>query len=348
MDLEVIDVTFNSNQIGVSPNATGIRDNPTFNIVPPITDCVGIAMKQASVPFTYYVVDLTSNVFELIYNPGGGLTTYTCTLSPGSYNAQNIGGEFIAAIKRAYPEFITSPDEFVAYVDNTEQTFIVYNTRNIAFTLNFNVSNSAFNNLAFEQASFTSITGTFYDNSEVARTFPRIESPRIINLTGPQDMYVDSDMGGMLFGKIRNQTAADGLIGHITIGTNYTGTIEEKEENPMMRDVGRCTISRISLKLKLGNITRYDNGDGKGVRDYLPLNGESFFVKLRFFRLKTRERVTTDSMGNSATSTQDSTKSSVFRTSDIQPKQVFMSTIPRYQTTTNAYDAQRYVKRSKK
>lgn len=344
MDLDFCDLTLNGDQLQISDQVTGTRDNPTFSIVPPITDCVGLAMKSITVPFTYYVVDNTCNTFDLTYKSN----VYTCRLTPGSYNDQNIGGEFIAAIRRTAAGALAS--DFRAYVDNTSNNFIIY-TAGVstdptnAFQINFNVINSAASNLGFDQALYSSSNvGTFYDNSETPLTNYRISSPRIINLTGPGEMYLNSDLGGSVFGQIRNQTSAQGLLGKWDVNCNYTGTIEHKESNPSRLKISRCTISKINLKLLLGNRTAYDNGSGTGIKDYLQLNGESFSVTIRFFRLAATERVTTDALGNSTTTSIDMSKSSVYRPSTVTAQNVMGG---RFKTVQQSYDAHRSLKRSK-
>ena len=341
MDLEPVDVVFDGDEIALSERVTGTRDNPIFNITPPITDCVGVALLYASIPFTYYVVDNTCNRFDLTYSS----TTYECSLTPGTYNAQNIGGEFIAAILRGANSTVSSA--FLAFVDNTDMNFVVYNNTagsGTSFSLNFNITNSAYQILGFNQTSYSSSTTTFYDNTETAISKHNIIAPRVINLTGPGQMYLNSDFGGNLFGKVRNQTAAQGLVGFWPVNANYTGTIETFRDNPMRIPVGRSTISSINLKLLLGNRTAYDNGDGRGIRDHLPLNGEAFKVAIRFFRLAASERITTDSAGNSTMTSTDSSKSSVYRPSSVTTRSIVG---PRFHTTQQAYDATRTVKRAK-
>lgn len=329
MDLEPIDVVFDGDEIALSNNVTGSRDNPTFNISPPITDCVGMALLYTSVPFTYYVIDNTCNRFDLTYQS----STYQCLISPGTYNSQNIGGEITAAIARASTSTIGG--QFTAFVDNTDTNLVIYNNTagsGLAFSLNFNVSNSVYQTLGFNQTTYSSTTTRFFDNNENPIDKHNIIAPRVVNLTGPGQMYLNSDLGGSLFGKVRNQTAAQGILGFWPINANYTGTIETFRDNPLRIPIGRSNITTISLKLLLGNRTRYNNGDGSGEKDHLQLNGEAFKVAIRFFRLAAGERMTTDSAGNSITSTADSSKSSVPR---------------RFLTNQDAYDAQRFIKRRK-
>ena len=185
MDLEPIDVVFDGDEIALSNNVTGSRDNPTFNISPPITDCVGMALLYTSVPFTYYVIDNTCNRFDLTYQS----STYQCLISPGTYNSQNIGGEFTAAIARASTSTIGG--QFTAFVDNTDTNFVVYNNTagsGLAFSLDFNVSNSVYQTLGFNQTSYSSTTTTFFDNNENPISKHNIIAPRVVNLTGPVQM----------------------------------------------------------------------------------------------------------------------------------------------------------------
>lgn len=330
MDLEPIDVVFDSDEVGISDDVAGTRDTPAFTLNPPITDCVGVALLYANVPFTYYVIDETCNSFRLIYSA----TNYDCQITPGTYTSQNIEGEIIKAISQGATPLIGA--QFKAFVDNTDNNLIIYNDANVVFQINFNVINSVYRTLGFEQTLYTSTSAQFFDNLEQSITKHFIRSPRVVNLTGPAQMFLNSDLGGNLFGKVRNQTAAQGLLGFWGVNSNYTGTIETFRENPMRIPIGRTNITGVKLKLLLGNRTAYDNGAGEGIVDHVQLNGEAFQVAIRFFRLAAGERITTDSAGNSTTSSTDSSRSSVPRT---------YLTTGRMATTQDIFDAQRFVRR---
>jgi hypothetical protein len=333
-DLEPIDVVFDSDEVTTSNNATGIRDNPTFIIEPPITDCVGVSLLYANVPFTYYVIDNTNNRFNVTITTGGNTATNApCTIAPGTYNSQNIGAQVVNALvagaiaAQAGSAAITNVD---AFVDNTDVKLVVRRltgalTAGDSFTLNFNVSNSAARVLGFAETTYSSsFSSGLFDNQEVAIVGHALKSPRVVNLTGPAQMFLYSDFGSALYGKVRNQKATAPLIGFWPINANYTGTIETFRETPMRIPISSSTISKCTLGLLLGNRIRYNN-DGVGDVSYLQLNGEAFQVALRFYRLVPLDRPSIDAAGNSTT-TSFSMKGNVYNPASFTQQDVFKRT----------------------
>ncbi len=315
-----IDIIFDSDQVDTSTNVTGVRDRPIFTLQPAIENCVGVALLYANVPFTYYVIDNTNNHFGL---ESAGVY-YDCTIAPGTYNSVNIASQVIDALARAsVPNFT----HYAAFVDNTDSKFVMYKTSNvhISFKLDFVTipDNQCFRVLGFEQAIYTSTTATFNDNAEnVITNTNNIKSPRVVNLSGPGQMFLASDFGPTIYGKVRNQTSKDALIGFWPVNSNYQGTIEYSREDPPRITMSRTTVSKIQLKLLLGNRTQYAIGDNQV--EYLPLNGEAFQVGLRFFVLESEENQSYDSVGNSVISLQNKNRSSVY-----QPTQLTQNSIKR-------------------
>lgn len=317
MDLEPIDIVFDGDQTDISNQAIGSRDNPTFFISPPITDCIGVSLLYASVPFTYHVIDQTCNAFEFT---GDSLGPTICTLASGTYNSQNFPNAFLAALGAG--GFTAS--NYGVEVDNTDMKLTVWRAAGSGtFTINFNVGNSAFRSLGFMQTSYTSTTTPYFDNNETLRSWQNIRSPRVVNFTGPGQMFLSSDFGSNLFGKVRNQTSNSPLVGFWSVNANYTGTIEANKDNPERIPISKSDVSTVKLKLLLGNRNLYQTPLTSGLVDYLPLNGESFQVALRFYRLISSEKVTNDAMGNSSTTLTNNLKSSVYQPMQLQQKDLF-------------------------
>jgi hypothetical protein len=81
-----VDVMFDSTNAGKDPLITGTRDNPTFTLLPPISNCVGISVISADVPFTYYTIDVFNQWFAIQNNSNAAVTRRCRKLTPGTYN----------------------------------------------------------------------------------------------------------------------------------------------------------------------------------------------------------------------------------------------------------------------
>ncbi len=309
-----IKLTFDS-KTATDPNisgAKGTRDNPVFNLVPAIENAVGYSVYYVNVPFTYYVIDFTNNIFGLTIDGDD----YTCSIEPGTYNAINLKAQIIAAMVDA--GYTAAPTEFEIYVDNTDSKLVFYKIGDVAlaFTLKFNVNASVAEPFGFDIEDYNSTSGTFKNNAEQTITSHFIKSPRVVNLSGDTPMYLSSDFGGAVYGKVRNQTANNDNIAVWPIEVNYQGTNQLWDTNPLIFNFSKMTISTISLKLRIGNRTKYNS---KGIpTDYISLNGEAFQIGIIFYVEASQGVSSYDSMGNATRSLQVTNRSSVARSGNIR------------------------------
>lgn len=89
MDLVPIDVILSSGE--ANGDSVVNLDAPNF-IMDELRDVVGVTVLQASIPFSYYVFDNLTNQFKITVTAGTSpaQSTYTCTITPGSYNSINL------------------------------------------------------------------------------------------------------------------------------------------------------------------------------------------------------------------------------------------------------------------
>lgn len=278
-----IDVIFDSDEVG-SVQVGGTKDKPTYVLLPAIEDCIGVAVTYANVPFTYFVIDDTCNVLSLNGN--------SVTIIPGTYNSVNISTQ----LKSLFSAYISDIEIFI---DSTTSKMVIYSLTATVFTVLFGSEQLAkifgFNNL-----SNTSTTATFLNDSDTAVVGKHnVQGNKVANLTGPSQMFLDSDLGSGIFGSVRNQTGNRGLLGFWPINSNYQGTIEYINPNPEMIPMTKTKISRLNLSLTIGNRTSYGTAGSPGTNtNYLQLNGEPFQVGLRFWK-KVEEGVeVNDQLGN--------------------------------------------------
>jgi len=289
--LAPIDVIFDSDEVG-GLQVGGTKDNPIFTLLPAIEDCVGIAVTYANVPFTYFVIDNTCNQFAIRDSLD---TLYLPILTPGSYNSVNIVTQIKAAIAAS-----GYPDGLEVFVDSTTSKLVFYKTTNptASFKIEWIASQPGLPRLlGFPTTSTLSTNAAFVNDSDVTiSSVHNLSGTNVVNLSGPSQMFLDSDLGSLIFGSVRNQAGNRGLLGFWPVNSNYQGTIEFINLNPEMIPMTSTKISRLNLGLTLGNRTTYN---AKGTASsYLQLNGEPFQIGLRFWKNVKEGVDSSDSLGN--------------------------------------------------
>lgn len=296
-----IDIIFDSDQVGESQNVTGSKDSPNFTMSPALEDCVGVSVTYANVPFTYFVIDGTNKTFVI---DNGSTGPDTVTLEEGTYNVVNIVTQLKSKIDVAVSDW-TSGVDYDLFIDSTTSKLVIYRITSPAnlFTLDF-TANGLGKVLGFEKAIYNSNSSVVLDDSDTLLTARHnIQAPRVINLSGPAQMFLDSDMGSVVYGSVRNQDSSRALLGFWPVNSNYQGTIEYLNPNPEMIPITKTNVSQIRLSLTIGNLKTYNVKSVSS--NYLPLNGEPFQVGLRFWKEVSDNRREKDAMGNVTTSVRD-------------------------------------------
>jgi hypothetical protein len=299
--LTPIDIIFDSDQIGTE-QVSGSRDSPQFTLLPSIENCVGVSVTYANVPFTYFVIDGTNKTFLLDINTGSP-SPVTITLTEGTYNIVNIVTQLKSQIDAA--TVWDAGVDYDIFIDSTTSKLVIYKLTNISTTFSIDFSSNQLGKiLGFEKILYTSTSTTIINDSDVILSARHnVQAPRVINLSGPAQMFLDSDLGSVLFGSVRNQSGTRGLLGFWPVNCNYQGTIEYLNPNPEMIPITKTNISKIQLSLTVGNQAAYSiNGVSTS---HLQLNGEPFQVGLRFWKEVSDNKHEKDAMGNVTTSVRE-------------------------------------------
>lgn len=280
-----IDIVFDSLLVGTE-NATGTVDSPQFNLRPPLEDVVGVGLLYACVPFSYSVIDSTNNKFTLVLLSGGmPMIQATLEIMPGTYNITNLPLQLIDAYKRALPT--ENPALFQFFVDDTTSRLVAYfavATAYDEFWFDFSGSNTCHEALGFQKKMYYSQSTPIRNNAEVIITGSNLTAPKVVDLSGPNQMYLASSLASTLHGSVRNHASQTQLLGFWPVNENYQGIIEYVRDTPSMMSFGKKdSISVVNFKLLLGNRTSYGHGTTT-LADHLSLNGESFQIALRFFK----------------------------------------------------------------
>jgi hypothetical protein len=331
--LRPIDVLFDSELADDANNdyVSGTRDNPTFSIYPAISDVVGVCVMYANIPFTYYVIDSTNNKFTFTSD---GDTAKIITIPPGTYNSLTIAATLTNIIKSTSSILEqTGSKGFYVYVDSSTGRLVFANELDTdeeaeadGFSFIFDQDESPHKVLGYDpNVLYTADYALNHrdDNDKIFIGY-KVEGSRTVNLTGPAQMFLNSDFGSAIYGSVRNQTNFKALLGFWPVNANYQGTIEYSRENPVMIPMSKTTLSKISLSLTLGNRTRFSDADNNEA-DFLELNGEAFQVGLRFYVSDNEAQQTHDSLGNAVTTMTNINRQSVFNPKKLKRGNVVMN-----------------------
>ena len=240
------------------------QDRPRYYLSKVIEDIIGVAVFYANVPFTYHILDTSNNTFTI--------DGQTVSIEPGSYHANNL-----PLIMQPLFETVTG-NPFHVYVDHTTLKLTIY-TFIAPFTIVTPSSWETPHPLGWNAGStYTATLRTFYDNDQCEIQAYMLESPRTVNLTGPNQMYLHSSLGSIMYGGVDNGTEEHDIIGFWPVNCNYQGMIQFFHTSPEMHTVTRTQIDQLDFYLTLGTRRRYQQG-----QSHLSLQGESFQIGIRFF-----------------------------------------------------------------
>ncbi len=260
-------------------------DWPLFLLGKPLTNVAAIKVIEAQIPFSYYVFSSTNNTFTLTETVSGVPASATVTIPVGNYTSTTILPALKTALQAAS---VVNGNSFTYTVTYSTTTMLITITNNDTingdtFTLTFGSGLYDLGQtnprlwLGFSGGANTSspVTGT------TAGTAILI-APSVINLTGPNYLYVCSRFLGpmtKLYLPAYSQlgvygAGADGpQIAKIPMGVGVGGVENWQDPDPQKWfDLENLTnMAQIDLYCVLGTAS-----------SQIPLdfNGQSFSIKL--------------------------------------------------------------------
>lgn len=310
-DRTYIDVTLNSE---LSDN--GSKDTPEFYL-DPIDNVVAIGIEWVNIPYAYFTIDRTCNVFSYRMRlcaddhtwDGTTYQSTDFTITPGTYSPETLIKEFYRMVSKSG---IVAARGIKLYYDQTNSRCILYSTdldqtsiisiktENVylARILGLPVDtwvDSAWDPEAYLNGSLV-VTNHTPDASQPlnAKRFDgaygacqMLKFPGILNLSfAPLIEVRSNELSSILGESQRGQSEVGNSICSIPVTNNFTGFIYYKAEAPPIA-IRRQSFSKIDLSLGLPTRTVYstNNFDTSAVNEvnYLPLNGMSFQIRLRLY-----------------------------------------------------------------
>lgn len=268
--LKYTEFEFDSDQaISAKDASYYTSDWPLFYLGKPLANIAAMKILEVQVPFSYYVFNDNNNTFTLTESDGGGARTVTIPV--GNYDSSIITTILGAALTTASANSHTYT---VVYGSTTQLLQITSNAGGSrTFTLTFGANTNDF--------GWTNprIWLGFAGGANTSNTSQVLTAPYVIQLTGPNYVYVNSVvLGAMikLFLPANYQSggllAADGpQCARIPITSQPCGVTFWQDPDPQKYfDMENWTsLAQIDFYLTLG-----DNPEP------LSLNGNSFALKL--------------------------------------------------------------------
>ena len=301
--IKTIDVMF---ETGNSSN--GNSDNPRFENLKQLglENVVAYQFLFANIPFVYNVVDSTQNQFILTdANNSGGKTV---TLPVGTYSSTQWPAIFSRALQTAS---VTGYADYLSFYDSVTNQIVILN--NNATSITFSISTTPTNNIGkYDVFGFNSdtlytaqTTPTLLYNGSLngipwTTTTPYyIASPYTANLSGPNEMYLHSDLSSAFKtnGLVSDTIQASNTPGTIGSGdviafwpvnTISSGTIRFTPNfQTVCKSGAGSQVNSLNFYLTIGTQISYGTSSQYGTSSatvpYLPLGGTSWQIGIRFF-----------------------------------------------------------------
>ena len=220
----------------------------------PIPRSKKVYLYDVAIPFTYYVINSTNNVFQFVYDNFGPIIA-NFTLAPGNYDNTTI----ITAIQ-ALLDILVGAGNVVISIDAATSKFVLTAT---AGTVEIRTADIAI-------ITMQEILG--FTTAQVAAA--SLTADNVYNLSGPNRLYIHSDAlqsGSTLKTKgLLNESASySPVIGSVIVDVNSGGTIRSLIPNPSL-DMNCRDIAEIDFSL------RYSDGT------IVDLNGSNWTLQLHF------------------------------------------------------------------
>jgi hypothetical protein len=115
----------------------GDRDNPRFQMNPPLENVVGYSVMWSNIPFSYFTIDNMNNTFEVILGFGNPMAGYvddpsaanphTIVIKPGTYDGQSFCDELARAFAQSS---LPNGIRFGAFLEKGSARLVIYSRAN--------------------------------------------------------------------------------------------------------------------------------------------------------------------------------------------------------------------------
>ena len=237
----------------------GSKNMPTYVFQYPAHDIIGYRVLEASVPFTWYVVNSGNNQFNFMRS--GGSSYILITIPPGNYDNTTIVTTVIGLLNTA-----DATTDFSGTCDKTTNYKFVFTNTTNDFVLDFSMS-----------ANCASLLG-FASGSTYTSTSKSLTSVYTCNFTGAGNLFLKSNLGAGSFSSLITSTLGSAnteVIATVPVTVNPNSVINWQNPATQFFTVPEISINQIRLWFTQGaNTTPLD------------FNGADYWVKLALVKRK--------------------------------------------------------------
>lgn len=236
---------YNEIHLDSAARDAGTNDDPDFNLSPGFTNCLGVKLVSAQIPFTYYVFNSGNNTFEILSNPDDPATARTVALPVGNYTVNSIAKPLTEALGAA------TGDTYTLTYSTATGKFVLASTSGSVFALRF--------------GSDAKDPGTdnprlwlgFAGGLNRSDNFGVLVAPHTANITGPNYLYLAASFGGRLSTRIRLNGSTTGnapVLAKIPVNVNPYGVITYGDPSGSFAyDMASGTLQDLRLSLLYGH-----------------------------------------------------------------------------------------------
>lgn len=258
--MEYTEVYLDSSQSIAAVGNYANTDNALFYFDYPIQNISYMKVIEAEIPVSYYTITSSNNTFTMTDGGGGSATV---TLTPGNYNSSTLSTTLAAALTAASPTGKT----YTVTFSSTTQKFTI-TVSSTTFTLTFGTTGDD------GQTNPRFFLGM--NAGANSSTLTSLVSPNTANITGPNYLYICSDvLGGLVNSVLPNLSQNRGQkgpqIARVPVNVNpgevvyYNDPVPEK----WFPLPNLLQIRQLDLYLTLGTSS-----------EKIQLNGQPFSIKL--------------------------------------------------------------------
>lgn len=213
---DYVELIFDGEQTSIGLNGYSRFDWPLYKLAYPLQNVKQFKVLEVSIPASYYSIQSWNNTFRVTI----GATSYTVTIPAGNYDNTTIAAALYTALTSAVA------NGWVVTFSNVTNKLTFTGTSAFSFTF-----------LSATGDSDAALIIGFTPNTTVASVAGSITAPNVVNLSGPNWIYIYSTKLGSF---ISTYTAVgplfDGnqniVIAKVPVSVNTSGTLVWQDPAP--------------------------------------------------------------------------------------------------------------------
>lgn len=237
----------------------GTNNKPSFTLSPSIPNILGAKLMSAQIPFTYYVINESNNVFYYEDTHADASVHYhRITLTPGHYNAEELAANLQNRLRASTIRLgiLVTYDHSLNKLVIQDPTLEAGQSRPFALIFRddpFDPSHTFDHHLG----PYLGFNSGRTPSEDLGSEGSRLIAPNALLITGPNYLYITTSFAGRLSNSIRVNSSIRNerpIFAKIPVTVNPGGIILFHDTSPTFYfDMALDQISHIELSLIFGD-----------------------------------------------------------------------------------------------